>query len=128
MARRRKLKRARMEWEPQFGEGRIEFAPDPQVKLRAWRNRDGQEHRKHGPAKEYEDGSKEWYQRGLMHRIDGPAQEQVSDALDSVAYYYAGAVVVPSRKAYIRMAQMSDEMQEHPAYNRANFDLVEVSG
>ena len=32
-------------------------------------------HRVHGPAVEYLDGSKFWYQNGQRHRIDGPAVE-----------------------------------------------------
>ena len=32
-------------------------------------------HRDDGPAVEYTDGSKYWYQNGLRHRTDGPAIE-----------------------------------------------------
>ena len=32
-------------------------------------------HRMDGPAIEYADGSKQWYQKGLLHRTDGPAVE-----------------------------------------------------
>ena len=32
-------------------------------------------HREDGPAIEYADGSKGWYQNGKLHRIDGPALE-----------------------------------------------------
>ena len=32
-------------------------------------------HREDGPAVEYADGSKGWYQNGKLHRIDGPALE-----------------------------------------------------
>jgi hypothetical protein len=32
-------------------------------------------HREDGPAIEYDDGSKEWYQHGKLHRLDGPAVE-----------------------------------------------------
>ena len=35
----------------------------------------GQLHREFGPAVEYSDGSREWYQNGQRHRIDGPAIE-----------------------------------------------------
>ena len=30
-------------------------------------------HRENGPAIEWRDGDKRWYQRGQRHRIDGPA-------------------------------------------------------
>ena len=36
-------------------------------------NADGQLHRDEGPAIEWVDGAKEWYQNGQMHRIGGPA-------------------------------------------------------
>ena len=41
---------------------------------RFWFNR-GQLHREDGPAIEYFDGAKQWYRRGKRHRTDGPAIE-----------------------------------------------------
>ena len=38
-----------------------------------WTNRAGERHREDGPAVEHEDGSEEWYQRGVLHRVGGPA-------------------------------------------------------
>ena len=38
-------------------------------------NKERQLHRLDGPAVEYNDGSKEWYQNGNLHRLDGPARE-----------------------------------------------------
>ena len=35
----------------------------------------GQRHRAGGPAVEYSDGYRAWYQNGLRHRLDGPAVE-----------------------------------------------------
>ena len=35
----------------------------------------GQFHRIHGPAVEYSDGERAWYQNGQRHRVDGPAIE-----------------------------------------------------
>ena len=35
----------------------------------------GQRHRVHGPAVEYTDGYRAWYQNGQRHRVDGPAVE-----------------------------------------------------
>lgn len=35
----------------------------------------GQLHRAGGPACEWANGNKEWYQNGQLHRIDGPAIE-----------------------------------------------------
>jgi hypothetical protein len=38
-------------------------------------NKANQLHRLDGPAVEYVDGSKEWWQNGQLHRLDGPARE-----------------------------------------------------
>ena len=35
----------------------------------------GKLHRVHGPAIEYTDGSRAWFQNGQLHRLDGPAIE-----------------------------------------------------
>ena len=35
----------------------------------------GQLHREYGPAVEYSDGDREWWQNGQLHRLDGPAVE-----------------------------------------------------
>ncbi len=40
-----------------------------------WRNKEGQLHRKNGPAAEYSDGIKSWRFNGKRHREDGPARE-----------------------------------------------------
>ena len=38
----------------------------------------GERHREDGPAKEWDDGTKEWFLNGKYHRVDGPAREWVS--------------------------------------------------
>jgi hypothetical protein len=40
-----------------------------------WRNSKGDLHRIGGPAVEWRDGDKDWYQNGQYHRTDGPAIE-----------------------------------------------------
>ena len=40
---------------------------------RCYFNNANQLHRENGPAVEYVDGYKEWWQNGQLHRIDGPA-------------------------------------------------------
>ena len=42
---------------------------------RRYYNTNGLLHRTDGPAVEYADGDKSWYQNGQLHRIDGPAVE-----------------------------------------------------
>lgn len=39
------------------------------------RNGKNQIHREDGPAVEYQNGTKMWYQNGRLHREDGPAIE-----------------------------------------------------
>ena len=41
-------------------------------------------HREDGPAVEYANGYKEWWQNGQLHRLDGPAAEYT----DGDKYYY----------------------------------------
>jgi hypothetical protein len=38
-------------------------------------NKQGYLHREDGPAREFKDGSKEWFINGQRHREDGPAIE-----------------------------------------------------
>jgi hypothetical protein len=38
----------------------------------------GKLHREDGPAREYSDGNKVWYLNGKLHREDGPAREYAS--------------------------------------------------
>ena len=40
-----------------------------------WRNSQGQLHRELGPALEFANGDREWYQNDQRHRTDGPASE-----------------------------------------------------
>ena len=41
-----------------------------------YHNAQGQWHRVYGPAIEYSDGSRAWFQNGQLHRVDGPAVER----------------------------------------------------
>ena len=47
-------------------------------------------HRIGGPAVEYFDGSKEWFENGKQHRIDGPAVEGNDGTKD---WYYKGKYI-----------------------------------
>ena len=40
-----------------------------------WINDNGELHRLDGPAAEFKNGDKHWYQNGERHRLDGPAIE-----------------------------------------------------
>ena len=43
---------------------------------RRYYNKDNRLHRTNGPAVEWNDGEKWWYQNGQRHRTDGPAVER----------------------------------------------------
>jgi hypothetical protein len=45
------------------------------AEMTEWFNEKGQLHRLDGPAAEWADGYKCWYQNGFIHRMDGPAEE-----------------------------------------------------
>lgn len=51
---------------------------------KCWYNERGQFHRVDGPAREWANGTKEWYQNGQRHRLDGPAIEFA----DNTKYWY----------------------------------------
>jgi hypothetical protein len=54
------------------------FYINPIDDSKCWRNAKGQLHREDGPAMEYVDGSKFWYQNDKLHREDGPAVVNVN--------------------------------------------------
>ena len=54
---------------------RVEVAKDG---TRIYYNNAGELHRDEGPAVEWDDGTKIWYQNGQLHRIDGPAIDYAS--------------------------------------------------
>ena len=45
---------------------------------KVWRNKEGQKHRKDGPAVERADGGRDWWVNDKLHREDGPATEKAS--------------------------------------------------
>ena len=49
-----------------------------------WYNSKNQYHRDNGPACDWDNGQKEWYQNGKRHREDGPAIEMP----DGGKYWY----------------------------------------
>jgi hypothetical protein len=58
--------------------GYVDHISDNQWRIRGeYRNDQSQLHRLDGPAVEWADGSKHWYQNGNRHRLDGPAVEWV---------------------------------------------------
>ena len=54
---------------------RVEVAKDG---TRRYYNKAGELHRDEGPAVEWPDGSKGWFQNGQYHRTDGPAIERAN--------------------------------------------------
>ena len=54
---------------------------------KVWRNKEGDLHRTDGPAIEYPNSSKVWYQAGKLHREEGAAVEYVNGYKE---YWYGG--------------------------------------
>lgn len=52
-----------------------------------WENEDGERHRDGGPAVEYSNGTRKWFQHDKLHRDDGPA---IVHANGTKKYYYRG--------------------------------------
>ena len=52
--------------------------------MKKYRNELGKLHRLDGPAIEYANGTKSWYQNNQLHRLDGPAIE----SSDGDKYWY----------------------------------------
>ena len=46
--------------------------------IKSWYNKQGQYHRRDGPAVEDANGNKGWYVNGKLHRLDGPAIEHAN--------------------------------------------------
>lgn len=61
-------------------------------------------HRLNGPAIEFVDGSKEWYQNGKKHRLDGPAEEY-SDG-ENLWYYQDYWIECSSQKEFERLIKL----------------------
>lgn len=53
-----------------------ESAPTKTPKGLEWRNSSGKFHRIDGPAREWDNGTKEWWVDGWLHREDGPAVDE----------------------------------------------------
>jgi hypothetical protein len=63
-------------------------------------------HRVDGPARIWEDGSKEWYIYGKSHRLDGPA---VIDTVSGTIHWYINGNRVNSYDEFQDLTGCSDE-------------------
>ena len=57
-----------------------------------WLTENGEYHREDGPAIEYTDGSKHYFQNNIRHRLDGPAREY-SDWYECNLWYFNGKII-----------------------------------
>ena len=73
---------------------------------KVWRNKEGNWHRIGGPAIEYSNGTKYWFDNGKQHRIDGPAVEY-SDGDKS---WYLRGKYFESKEAFFEA--LTDEEKE----------------
>lgn len=88
---------------------------------RCYYNNAGELHRDDGPAVEWYDGTKNWYQNGQLHRTDGPAIERSNGTkewfqngqrhrIDGVAIDYANGC----KRWFINYVEMTED-----EYNQA---------
>ena len=70
-----------------------------------WYNKANQLHRLDGPAREWRDGAKAWYQNGKLHRLDGPARE-LSNGFKE--WWIEG--VEYTKKEFIKVTQPATEL------------------
>ena len=84
--------------------GYIETGPDGSVRHY---DRDDRYHRTNGPAVIYPSGTRYWFQNGVLHRLDGPAVENVVRGV-RIWYIYGKAL---SEKEFLQHVAtvMNDE-------------------
>ncbi len=94
-----------------------------------WRNKEGQFHRTNGPAIEWREGGKEWFQNGVRHRVDGPACEYLNGSKswwkDGLLHRTNGPAVENLRgykEWYIEGIQYSEE-----GFNKKINPIVELT-
>lgn len=63
-----------------------------------WYNEFGELHREDGPAVEWDDGRKEWFQNDERHRIDGPAIYNYNNK----AYFYIRSINFKDKEHWFR--------------------------
>ena len=68
-----------------------------------YRNSAGDIHRTNGPAFESPDGSRTWFQNGLMHRIEGPAIE--NRRTGAFMYYFHGVLYMTPQQFKTKLKQ-----------------------
>jgi hypothetical protein len=98
-------------------------------------NKNGKLHCLDGPAIEYSNGDKEWYQNGKKHRVDGPAIECVNGNKEwwqngklhriggpaiqwsnGKKFWYLGGIVYVNREDFFN--ELTDEEKEVALYSR----------
>ena len=72
---------------------------------KAWFQK-GKRHRLDGPAREWSDGSKEWWVEGKKHRIDGPAMEYYNNSKE----WYIEGNYYSTEKAFLKATQPTTEL------------------
>ena len=68
-----------------------------------YRNPAGQLHRTNGPAVEYSDGGRTWYQNGILHRIEGPALE--NPRTGTFVFYFQGLIFMSRQQFKSKLKQ-----------------------
>ena len=84
--------------------GEYDIQEDSYGTIQYYKPGTGELHRTDGPAAEWADGSKEWYQNGKLHRTDGPAVEYA----DGSKVWYENGVKM-SEEQFIKKTAPSKE-------------------
>ena len=89
-----------------------------------WWYQNGKLHRDNGPAVEYSGGTKLWFRNNFRHRIDGPAVE-LSDG--GMVWYVNGYHVSPANahKAVARWLSYREVTRDEISSLIGNFRIVE---
>lgn len=67
----------------------------------------GLRHREDGPAVEWADGSYEWFSNDKIHRLDGPAIKHSRENIFDYFWYYEGVYVdCDSQEEFERLVKM----------------------
>ena len=79
----------------------LECLVDPNGTVRYY-NTQAQLHREYGPAIEYPDGYRAWYQNGQRHRVDGPAVEYT----DGSKFWFINGIMLTEAEWQQQVASM----------------------
>ena len=84
-----------------------------------WRNAEGLYHRVDGPAVEWVNGSKEWYQNGKLHRENGPALEWYNG---SEEWHFKGKKCSEEEHSLLTWKHLTQEQRDSVIFEHPDVD------